>query len=55
MSNHLNILQLKHSQIEKNLMEEQLRPYPDSRLIIELKQKKLRLKEKIYCLKRKEA
>jgi hypothetical protein len=54
MQNHLETLKAKHTQLEKSIMEEHLRPCPNPHLIIELKQKKLRIKEQIYTLSRGE-
>ena len=48
--NHVEMLKLKHAQLEKSLHSEALRPLPDQQLILELKQKKLKLKDEIHGL-----
>lgn len=50
MHTHVEGLKKKHAQLEKFITEENSRPCPNYNLILELKHKKLRLKEKIYRL-----
>ena len=46
-STHLNALQSKHAGLERRIAEERARPSPDEVLLMELKRRKLRLKEEL--------
>lgn len=48
---HLKALSLKHSHLEKNILDEEHRPAPDSMLLHNLKKEKLRLKDEIEHFK----
>ena len=49
-STHLNALQSKHAGLERRIAEERARPSPDEVLLMELKRRKLRLKEELALL-----
>lgn len=44
---HLSALEAKHAVLDQRIAEEAHRPLPDTRVLGELKKKKLRLKEEI--------
>ena len=47
---HQIALESKHATLDRRLSEEASRPYPDSRLVAEIKKQKLRLKEALATL-----
>ena len=49
---HVQTLAAKHSEIEKSIAHEQLRPAPDTMRLMQLKREKLRIKEEIRSFKR---
>jgi hypothetical protein len=46
-STHFNALQSKHAGLERRIAEERLRPAPNGVLLMELKRRKLRIKEEL--------
>lgn len=44
---HANSLQTKHAGLERKIAEELTRPIPDGTLLMELKKRKLRIKEEL--------
>ena len=46
-STHFNALQSKHAGLERRIAEERARPSPNEVLLMELKRRKLRLKEEL--------
>jgi hypothetical protein len=46
-TSHLSALQSKHAGLERQLAEEMARPIPDGAVVMELKRRKLRLKEEL--------
>ena len=46
-NNHLSALRNKHAELEQKLEREESRPFPDSRIILDLKKQKLHLKDVI--------
>jgi hypothetical protein len=44
---HINALTVKHSDLDKLINSEQLRPIPDTIMLHELKREKLKLKDEI--------
>lgn len=44
---HIAALQAKHAGLDAKITEEERRPFPDSALLIELKKRKLRVKEEM--------
>ena len=44
---HISALQSKHAGLERRIAEELARPSPDSDLVMELKRRKLRIKEEL--------
>jgi hypothetical protein len=51
LESHILELSDKHRKIDEDLHEEMLRPYPDEIRVVELKKRKLRLKEEIERLR----
>jgi hypothetical protein len=51
LESHILELSDKHRKIDEDLHEELLRPYPDDVRVVELKKRKLRLKEEIERLR----
>lgn len=51
LESHLQELSDKHHKLDELIHEEQLRPHPDDLMIVELKKRKLRLKEEIERLR----
>ena len=54
LESHILELSDKHRKMDEYLHEELLRPYPDDLRVIELKKRKLRLKEEIERLRHSE-
>jgi hypothetical protein len=46
-STHFNALQTKHAGLERRIAEERSRPSPNEVLLMELKRRKLRIKEEL--------
>ncbi|OYY70178.1 MAG: hypothetical protein B7Y00_07610 [Sphingomonadales bacterium 17-56-6] len=46
-NNHLSALRNKHAELEQKLEREERRPFPDSKIILNLKKQKLTLKDAI--------
>jgi hypothetical protein len=46
-STHFNALQTKHAGLERRIAEERARPSPNEVVLMELKRRKLRLKEEL--------
>ncbi len=46
-SSHVDALQSKHAGLEAQLRDEMNRPAPDTRMIQDLKKRKLRIKEEL--------
>lgn len=46
-SSHISALQSRHAGIERRIAEELARPSPNSDLLMELKRRKLRIKEEL--------
>ncbi|WP_295527057.1 DUF465 domain-containing protein [Novosphingobium sp. Chol11] len=44
---HANSLQTKHAGLEQKIAEELSRPIPDAALLMDLKKRKLRIKEEL--------
>lgn len=44
---HANSLQTKHAGLERKIAEELTRPIPDATLLMDLKKRKLRIKEEL--------
>ena len=44
---HMDALMSKHASLDARIMEENLRPHPDSATIARLKKEKLRLKDEL--------
>ncbi len=44
---HVNALQTKHDGLERKIAEELTRPIPDGTRLMELKKRKLRIKEEL--------
>jgi hypothetical protein len=51
LESHILELSDKHRKIDEDLHDELLRPYPDEIRVVELKKRKLRLKEAIERLR----
>ncbi|WND03090.1 DUF465 domain-containing protein [Temperatibacter marinus] len=51
VESHVENLNTKHSEIERNITAEQHRPVPDTMRLMELKREKLRIKEEIRSFK----
>mgnify|MGYP002785494283 CR=1 FL=1 len=51
LESHILELSDKHRKVDEDLHEELLRPYPDDVRVVELKKRKLRLKEEIERLR----
>jgi hypothetical protein len=51
LESHILELSDKHRKIDDDIHEERLRPYPDDLRVVELKKRKLRLKEEIERLR----
>ncbi len=49
-STHFNALQNKHAGLERRIAEERARPSPDEVLLMELKRRKLKIKEALSLL-----
>lgn len=47
---HISALEAKHAGLERRIAEELARPSPDGVLVMELKRRKLRLKEELAQL-----
>lgn len=47
---HLIALQNKHAGLERRIADEMARPSPDETLVVELKKRKLRIKEELSHL-----
>lgn len=54
LDTHILELSDKHRKIDADLHEELLRPYPDDFRVVELKKRKLRIKEEIERLRQAE-
>ena len=46
-TSHVSALQTKHAGLERRIAEEMARPVPDDNLVMELKKRKLRIKEEL--------
>jgi hypothetical protein len=46
-SSHFQALQTKHDGLERQIHQEQCRPYPDDATLADLKRQKLRIKDEI--------
>ncbi|MCH7628919.1 MULTISPECIES: YdcH family protein [Novosphingobium] len=46
-TSHVSALQTKHAGLERRIAEEMARPVPDDVLVMELKKRKLRIKEEL--------
>ncbi len=46
-TSHVSALQTKHAGLERRIAEEMARPVPDDSLVMELKKRKLRIKEEL--------
>ncbi|MCW1382296.1 YdcH family protein [Novosphingobium sp. KCTC 2891] len=46
-TSHVSALHTKHAGLERRIAEELLRPAPDENLVMELKKRKLRIKEEL--------
>jgi len=46
-TSHFSALQSKHAGLERQLAEEMARPSPDGKIMMELKRRKLRVKEEL--------
>lgn len=46
-SSHISALQSKHAGLERQIAAEMARPSPDDNLLMELKRRKLRIKEEL--------
>ncbi|WP_225207394.1 YdcH family protein [Novosphingobium huizhouense] len=46
-TSHVTALQTKHAGLERRIAEEMARPFPDGVLVMELKKRKLRIKEEL--------
>lgn len=46
-TSHVSALQTKHAGLERKIAEEMARPAPDGALVMELKRRKLRIKEEL--------
>ena len=44
---HVNALRIKHAELDAKLEREENRPFPDARLIVDLKKQKLHIKDTI--------
>ncbi len=49
-SSHINALQSKHAGLERQIADELSRPVPNGGLVMELKRRKLRIKEELSML-----
>ncbi len=49
-STHFNALQSKHAGLERRIAEERARPSPNEVLLMELKRRKLKIKEELAQL-----
>jgi hypothetical protein len=49
-SSHFSALQTKHAGLERRIADEMARPSPNGDLVMELKRKKLRIKEELALL-----
>lgn len=49
-TSHIGALQSKHAGLERQIAAEMARPSPDDALLMELKKRKLRIKEEIAQL-----
>jgi hypothetical protein len=49
-SSHFSALQTKHAGLERRIADEMARPSPDGDLLMELKRRKLRIKEELALL-----
>lgn len=49
-SSHITALQSKHAVLEQQIAQEMSRPIPDDRRVMELKRRKLRIKEELAQL-----
>ena len=47
---HVESLTLKHAEIDNIIAQEELRPFPDTIRLMQLKRKKLRIKEEMQRL-----
>ncbi|EGD60217.1 hypothetical protein Y88_2091 [Novosphingobium nitrogenifigens DSM 19370] len=46
-TSHISALQTKHAGLERQIADELLRPNPNGNLLMELKRRKLRIKEEL--------
>jgi len=47
---HITALQTKHAGLERRISDEMARPNPDGALLMQLKRRKLRIKEELALL-----
>ncbi|MBL4788776.1 MAG: DUF465 domain-containing protein [Kordiimonadaceae bacterium] len=47
LETHVEALNLKHAHVDQNIVDEETRPFPDAMRLMQLKRKKLRLKEEL--------
>lgn len=49
---HLELLKMKHADLEAKIADEEGRPHPDDEIIHELKKQKLRIKDQLAGMER---